>query len=291
MVLCFLRPSAGTATKNLFEAYSQLSESKLQLSNFQGNVLHFTNAIRTPIRRLLRANESPSFQHFPYVFHGVMDAPYDEFCTFVINLYTDYRKGGPTCSLSMLELLDQLDTEYNRIFNLGRWTKKQDNHVLAFTATISTLQIQLSSLRNQYSSLQAFIAQKTTPTNPPTAGTGILQKPLPLKPEDSEITEFQGFVWKWFNKCFNGSWNHTHVTSELVAGVGKCNRHHQDISDANSNNNNGANTPSPSANIATTPSSALVQPTPSLPANSTPSPSITQANIAVTSSSALDFLD
>jgi hypothetical protein len=72
---CFLKHFAGTTTENLIEAYSQLTASKLQLANFNGNVLQFTNSIRTPIRRLIKAKETPTFQHFLYVFHGAMDAP------------------------------------------------------------------------------------------------------------------------------------------------------------------------------------------------------------------------
>jgi hypothetical protein len=68
---CFLKRFAGTTRENLIEAYSQLSESKLQLSNFNGNVLHFTNAVRVPVCRLLKVKENPSFQHFLYVFHSV----------------------------------------------------------------------------------------------------------------------------------------------------------------------------------------------------------------------------
>jgi hypothetical protein len=53
---CFLQHVAGTTTKNLIEAYSQLSETKLRLSNFNNNILAFTNAIRTPIYHLIKAN-------------------------------------------------------------------------------------------------------------------------------------------------------------------------------------------------------------------------------------------
>jgi hypothetical protein len=35
----------GTATTNLIEAYSQLSETKLHLSNFNNNILTFTNPV------------------------------------------------------------------------------------------------------------------------------------------------------------------------------------------------------------------------------------------------------
>lgn len=47
---CFLQHFAGTTTENLIEAYSQLSENKMQLSHFHGNILNFTNAISTPIQ-------------------------------------------------------------------------------------------------------------------------------------------------------------------------------------------------------------------------------------------------
>jgi hypothetical protein len=60
----------------------------------------------------------------------------------------------------MLELLDKLDGEYNRINNLGRWTKHENPQILALTATISTLQSQLNSLKGQNSTLQSFIAKR-----------------------------------------------------------------------------------------------------------------------------------
>jgi hypothetical protein len=72
---CFITHFAGTTTENLIIAYSQLSESKLQLANFQNNVLKFTNAVCAPIRTLLKAKEELTFQHFLYIFNGVMDAP------------------------------------------------------------------------------------------------------------------------------------------------------------------------------------------------------------------------
>jgi hypothetical protein len=106
---CFLQHFAGTTIENLIEAYSQLSENKIQLSLFQDNVLDFTNAVRIPIRRLIKAKETPSFQHFLTVFHGCMEASNEEF--IFIALYANYRAGGRTKALSMLELLDKLDGE------------------------------------------------------------------------------------------------------------------------------------------------------------------------------------
>jgi hypothetical protein len=42
----FLQHFSGTVVENLIEAYSQLSENKIQLSLFQDNVLNFTNAVQ-----------------------------------------------------------------------------------------------------------------------------------------------------------------------------------------------------------------------------------------------------
>jgi len=106
---CFLTHFAGTTTKNLIVAYSQLPETKLQLSNFLNSIPKFTNAVRNPIRTLLKAKEEPSFQHFL----GAMDAPDEEFRAFFISLYTDYCKQGRTRNNCML------DGEYNRLNNLG----------------------------------------------------------------------------------------------------------------------------------------------------------------------------
>jgi hypothetical protein len=109
LLYCFLQHFAGTTIENLIKAYSQLSESKLQLHLFQDNILKFTNAVRAPIRRLLKAKKSPSFQHFLTIFHSCMDSSNEEFCAYIMNLYSDYCAGGPTKNLSMLDLLDRLD--------------------------------------------------------------------------------------------------------------------------------------------------------------------------------------
>ncbi len=178
-----------------------------------------------------------------------MEASNEEFRAFVIALYTDYRNGGPTKNITMLELLDKLDAQYNRINNLSCWIKKGDPQVLSLTATISNLQSQLSFIKNKYGSLQALIA-KTTSTNPPTPSPTQtkLQKPPPKQPDAPEIITFQDLVWKWCDKCFGGSWNCTHITSEHVPRIGKCNRHRQTSTNNNDANNN--NTNSPQANLA-----------------------------------------
>jgi hypothetical protein len=136
---CFLHHFAGTTTENIIEAYSHLSESKVKLSLYQGYVLQFTNAIQAPIRRLLKANETPSIHHFLYVLHGCLNAPNEEFRNFIYSKETDFRNNGPTRSLSLIDLLDQLDTAYTRINNLGRWSKQDDPQVLALMANFSSL--------------------------------------------------------------------------------------------------------------------------------------------------------
>jgi hypothetical protein len=44
-----------------------------------------------------------------------MDALNEEYRAFVINLQTDYCKGGPTKALYMLDLLKQFDPDYYHI--------------------------------------------------------------------------------------------------------------------------------------------------------------------------------
>lgn len=271
----FLQHFAGTTTENLIEAYTQLQDSKLQLSLYQGNVLNFTNAIRIPVRRLIKAKELPSIHHYISVFQGCMDAPNEEFRNFIFTLYADFRNNGPTKSLSMLQLLDKLDLEYNRINNLGRWIKREDPQVLALTANLQTLQSQFSTLQTQYSALMAKTSQP-----PPER----LQKPPAHKPGDSEVIEFQGRTWKWCDKCFGGAWNRTHVTAEHVAGKGKRNRRRQSPTDSNTNNNTNNNS-TPQANLASSPSP------PSPPAvETTTTPPQPQANLTTPTSFSLDFI-
>ncbi len=173
-----------------------------------------------------------------------------------------------------------------RINNLGCWIKKEDPQVLALTATISNLKSELSSIKTQYGSLHALLAKNAsntpllTPTPSPT--TTKLQKPPPKHPTDPEIITFQVLTWKWCNKCFGGLWNHTHVTSEHVPGIGKRNCRRQTTNNNNNEaNNNNSNNNSPQANLAQ-PSSLDTAP------SSDPSPT-NQANIAAALSS-LDFI-
>jgi len=218
---CFLHHFAGTTTETIIEAYSQLSENKLRLSLFNNDILKFTNVIRTPVRRLIKAKEPPTFQHFLLVFHSAMEAPNEEFRAYVISLYSDYRNNGPTKSLSLLDLLDKLDLEYNRLQNLGRWTKKEDSQLLALMSSFESLQTKFSSLQTKYSSLQAQIASKISDNVLPPPSKPKLNKPPIKKPSDPEITEFEGYTWKWCDKCFGGSWNRTHITKEHQPGKGK----------------------------------------------------------------------
>jgi hypothetical protein len=257
---CFLQHFAGTTKENLIEACSQLSETKLQLHLFQDNILKFTNAVRAHIHHILKVNEKPSFQHFLTIFHSCLDASNEEFCSYVMSLYSDYRAGGPTKNMSILELLDKFDAEYNCINNLGRWTKRDNPQIHALTATISNLQSQLSTVTKQYGTLQALLA-KNVPT-PPDKSTK-LQKPPPRQDNKPEVIEFKGYTWKRCDKCFNGTWNRTHVTAEHVAGVGKGNKNRKtpptdnaSISDLKANlaaiasDDSPDESPTPQANVA-----------------------------------------
>jgi hypothetical protein len=179
----------------------------------------------------------------------------------------------------MIELLDKLDGEYNRINNLGHWTKLEDPQVLALMVTISTLQSQLSTVKGQYGSLQALVAKTLSPkgANTPNPTVTKLQKPPPRQPSELEIIEFQGYTWKWCDKHFNGTWNGTHVTSEHVTGVGK--RNHCCEPPTSDNNKNTPPAPVPLANIAKIPP----------PDDTLSLPPTAHANIATTSL-ILDFI-
>lgn len=98
------------------------------------------------------------FKHFLLVFHSAMEAPNEEVRAFVISLYSDFKNGGPTKHISMLDLLDKLDIEYNRLNNLNRWTKKEDTQMLALLSSFKSLQTKFNNLHRKYSSLQASIS-------------------------------------------------------------------------------------------------------------------------------------
>jgi hypothetical protein len=174
----------------------------------------------------------------------------------------------------MLNLLDQLDNEYNRINNLGRWQKKEDTQLLALTTSLQSLQGQLSSLQSRY---LALLASKDTPPQPsPTPTTTKLNKPPPRKGNEPEVQEFEGRTWKWCEKCFGGVWNRMHVTSEHQKGKG-CNRNRLTPPDA---------TPPPPPN-APPPTSIPPSPQANLAEAPIPPP---QANIANHTNYELDFM-
>jgi hypothetical protein len=93
---CFLQHFAGTTIETLIEAYSHLSKNKLHLYLLQDKILKFTDAVHAPIQCLIKANESPSFQHFLTVIRACKEASNEEFRAFVMTLYSYYRAGGPT---------------------------------------------------------------------------------------------------------------------------------------------------------------------------------------------------
>ncbi len=170
--------------------------------------------------------------------------------------------------MSMLDLLDKLDSQYNRINNLGRWSKKEDPHLLGLTASLQSLQSQFTYLSTKY---QALVATKDKPTTPnPTAPTK-LSKPPPKKATDREITEFKGRAWKWCNKCFGGSWNRMHINKEHQPGKGRSKNKH---------------TPPSNDDVKPPPASS---PSP-IPSASSDLTSNNEANVATTSDFDLDFL-
>jgi hypothetical protein len=255
---CFLKHFAGTTTEHLIEAFQMLTESRMQLDAFQGKVTDFTNFIRKPIRRLLKANQEPSIQHFMNVFHGCLGCSNDEFKAFIFRIYDEYRNGGKAQSWTMLELLDRLDVEYNRIFSLGRWETGKNAEILALTAQIASLTQSMALLASPQNSNPNPNQQKKSE-----------KPPHPPKPGTSEVIEHKGKTWKFCATCFQhkgGNWNQTHTTAEHKP-----------------KNPLGRTPPTSPSNVPSIPS----------PATSAPStPIVANANVAVTgnASYAVDFL-
>jgi hypothetical protein len=196
------------------------------------------------------------------------------FRAFIYGKEADFRNNGPTRSLSLLDLLDQLDTEYTRINNLGRWSKPDDPQVLALMANFTSLRSNYSTLQKECASLRALLASKDQTQPPPTGSTN---KPSKWKPGEPEVVELNGTTWKWCAKCFNGAWTKTHVTAEHVRGRGR-QQTRQSPSNTYNNDTNANNTPQ--ANLSTT-STTSSDPTYS---------QVLQSNISASNNFELDFM-
>jgi hypothetical protein len=171
----------------------------------------------------------------------------------------------------MLDLLDKLDYEYNRLSNLGRWIKKDDNRILALITSLNDMKTKYNTLQGNYSSLQALVASTSpnTPIQPQAQLQGKIPKPSPRKEGEPEVQEYEGRIWKWCNKCIGGTWNRTRVTSEHQPGKGKLKHHRQ---------------PLPTETSSTTPT------VPSTQANIAETAVTPQANVANSSNFEMDFL-
>ncbi len=204
-------------------------------------------------------------------------APNDEFRSFVIALYSDYRKDGPTSKLPLLDILDQFDVEYTRLQNLGRWVKKENTQMLALLSSFQTLQSQFASLQSDYTALQAQTQNlaRNNNNNNNNPNRQKLNKPPPKKPTDPETIEFEGYLWKWCEKCFYGSWNRTHITAEYQPGKGRSKNHQRQPPE---------NSPAMIATNAISPPNASPQ------ANIALSPSAPEVPSNTPSSAFLDFM-
>ena len=209
---CFIKHFAGATKESIIDAYRHLTESKVQLSLYKNNVSEFTNAIRIPTRQLANCQETPTFQHFLNVYHGILDCPNEEFRLFANDLYGEYRNDGPASKYDTLELLEKLDDEYNHIVALGHWEKdkSKDSEIITLTAEISSLKTLMANLA------------KVTPG--PTVPKGNSNKPTSVpKAGEKETATVNGVLWHYCRMCFGGkgAWNKTHTTEKHVVGAGK----------------------------------------------------------------------
>ena len=208
----FCQHYAGTTTEHLIEAYSQLTEFKVQLPLFNGDVTKFTAYCRKPFRRLIASNADITIYDFMKVYQGCIDCDNVEFQAWVIAKYSEFRAGGAAHSWSILELLDRLDLEYTRIYSLGRWERGKNPEILALTAQVSKLQSQLSNMTPAVSSSRS---SDSRPGN-----IKSLKPPNPPKEGGSEVCDYNGKTWKFCKTCFSdrgGNWNQTHTSSEHKA--------------------------------------------------------------------------
>ena len=170
-----------------------------------------------------------------------MDCPNEEFRLFANELYRNYRTNGPASKYSMLDLLDKLDAEYERIVALGRWCKgkSQDSEIIALTAEISGLKALLANLAS-------------SPTAPLILKSGREKPTFIPKEGEKETTTVNGVLWHYCRTCFGGkgTWNKTHTTEKHVVGAGKG---YKGGKDKNLPTPGGPSpTPEPTANLATT---------------------------------------
>jgi len=121
--------------------------------------------------------------------------------------------------------------------------------MLALLSSFQSLQYKFASIQSEYVALQAQ-SQNASKNNNNNNNCIKLNKPPPWKENEPEIVDFEGYQWKWCEKCFGGSWNRTHITTEHQPGKGRSKNRQRQTPEASS------------ALLATTltPTSAVVQP-------------------------------
>lgn len=155
---CFLQHVAGTMTENLIEAYSQLSENKLQPIFFK---TAFWN-LWMPSELLAADWWKPKNLWASNIFSQSSTAAW----------MLPMKRISCLCHV-FIHLTIKLEVRRKRylfysfliINNLGCWTRWDNPQILVLNATINNLQCQLSSVTKHYGSLEALIV-KTTSTTP-----------------------------------------------------------------------------------------------------------------------------
>jgi hypothetical protein len=227
MLFCFIKHFSGATKENNIDAYQQLTDFKIQLALYNNDIAAFTAALRIPTHQLANSNEQLTFQHILAVFRGLMDCLNEEFNSWVIQLSRDYRLGGACLQWTMLELLDELDTEYIRINALHSWYKvSSSSEIFALIAELSSLKKTFAKSQEQLRQVTSSMSgtQKTavSPTTPPKAASSSMPSE-PLKDGGKQTVTLNGVAWKWCQICFQGksSWNRTHCTAQHIVGAGK----------------------------------------------------------------------
>jgi hypothetical protein len=102
--------------KAIIAAEQELTKEKLALENFWFDIHKFTTHVHKYIRQIIGAGLQTTKQHFIIIFSALKEAEHDEFKLFIMQLYTEWRKGaGEGATITVLQLLAKADSEYKRL--------------------------------------------------------------------------------------------------------------------------------------------------------------------------------
>jgi len=121
----FFWENIGHTKEAIIAAEQQLTKDKLALENFNYNINKFMTHVQTYIRQIMSAGLQPTNQHYILKFSALKEIDQDEFKLIIMKLYEGWHTGvGEGSSISVLQLLSRVDSEFKCLQHLGQWTTK-----------------------------------------------------------------------------------------------------------------------------------------------------------------------